>query len=152
MKRAFTLIELLVVITIISVLMAMTLPALRRARLQVWETECKANLRQMAIGLKTYTNEQDGLFPNPRQTKRVLNIFRLLQQVALEREKREKTENTVSVIEVAWPLLAKAVLIQTQWPELYRLWRHRPTLMQTLEEEYTRKPVEEDVIVRGSAQ
>lgn len=66
MKRAFTLIELLVVITIISVLMAITLPALRGVREQSWETECKANLRQMAIGLKTYLNDHDQLFPNPR--------------------------------------------------------------------------------------
>lgn len=59
----FTLIELLVVITIISVLMAITLPALRRVREQGWETECKANLRQMGIALKTYTNDNDNLFP-----------------------------------------------------------------------------------------
>ena len=64
MKRAFTLVELLVVITIISVLMAVTLPALRRVRQQGYETICKANLRQMAIGLKTYTNDNDNLFPS----------------------------------------------------------------------------------------
>jgi len=66
MKRAFTLIELLVVITIISVLMAITLPALRRVRQQGYETECRSNLRQLAISLKTYTNDHDNVFPNAR--------------------------------------------------------------------------------------
>jgi len=75
MKKAFTLIELLVVITIISVLMAITIPALRRVRQVGWETECKSNLRQMAIGMKTYTNDNDGLFPNARYLYHSLMSF-----------------------------------------------------------------------------
>jgi hypothetical protein len=47
-----------------------------------------------------------GLLPNPRQTKRALNIFRLLKEIA-----------ETSEMELAWPLLAKTVLIQTQWPQ-----------------------------------
>ena len=64
MKRAFTLVELLVVIAIISALMAVTLPALRRVRQQGYETECRSNLRQLAISLKTYMNDNDNLFPD----------------------------------------------------------------------------------------
>jgi prepilin-type N-terminal cleavage/methylation domain-containing protein len=66
MRRAFTVIELLVVIAVISLLMAITVPALRRARQQGDETVCRSKLRQLAFIMKTYTNDHDGLFPNPR--------------------------------------------------------------------------------------
>ena len=65
MRKAFTLIELLAVIAVVSLLMAISLPALRRARQQGDETVCKSKLRQLALLLKTYTNDHDGLFPDP---------------------------------------------------------------------------------------
>jgi hypothetical protein len=80
-----------------------------------------------------------GLYPNPRQVKRALNIFRLLQEIARKRE----------ALEISWPLLAKTVVIQTQYPELYQLWRSYPTLVQTLEEEYTSRPTTEEELLRG---
>jgi formylglycine-generating enzyme required for sulfatase activity/ABC-type dipeptide/oligopeptide/nickel transport system ATPase subunit len=89
-----------------------------------------------------------GLTPNPRQAKRVMNIYSLLRQIAEEREKREGAGGLLPG-SVAWPLLAKTVLIQTQWPRLYSLWRQRPTLVRTLEEEYAKQPSEEDEIVLG---
>lgn len=79
-----------------------------------------------------------GLLPNPRQAKRALNIFRLLKKIAKKRE-----------MDVAWPLLAKTVLIQTQWPELYRDWRQHPMLVRTLEGEYARQPFSEKEFIRG---
>ncbi len=79
-----------------------------------------------------------GLFPNPRTVKRALNIFRLLQTIAETRQ-----------LEIAGPLLAKTVIIQTQYPKLYQQWRQYPTLLQTLEEEYTRRPTTEQELVRG---
>jgi len=65
MRKAFTLIELLVVIGIIALLLAIGIPAMRRVREQGRETVCRSNLRQLAIILRTYTNEHDNLFPNP---------------------------------------------------------------------------------------
>ncbi len=60
--RAFTLIELLVVISIISLLVAILLPALAKAREAAMRVQCGSNLRQFAIGLLTY--DQDfGNFP-----------------------------------------------------------------------------------------
>ena len=51
---------------------------------------------------------------------------------------------------ISWPLLAKAVLIQSQWPESCRTCRRQyPTLIQTLEEEYTRQPFSDDEALRG---
>ncbi len=48
---------------------------------------------------------------------------------------------------IAWPLLAKTVLIQSQWPELYQVWRQFPTLIQTLEEECARRPMTDQEMI-----
>lgn len=73
-----------------------------------------------------------GLYPNPRQVKRTLNIFHLLKVIAEGRENR----GALPAGNIAWPLLAKTVVIQTQHPQLYQSWRRYPTLVQTLEAEY----------------
>lgn len=75
-----------------------------------------------------------GVFPNPRQVKRALNIFNLLKKIALNLEKQPTFR--IKKFQFAWPLLAKTVLIQTQWPKLYRQWRQWTTLVRTLEKEY----------------
>jgi formylglycine-generating enzyme required for sulfatase activity len=55
-------------------------------------------------------------------------LFRIL----LEKVTETKTE-------FASPLLAKSLIIQTQWPELYQDWLQYPTLVSTLESEYCRQ-------------
>ncbi len=62
-RRAFTLIELLVVLSIIVVLMAALLPALRQARLAASATACSANLHQQGILLNSYLAHSDGYLP-----------------------------------------------------------------------------------------
>ncbi|MHC4737526.1 MAG: prepilin-type N-terminal cleavage/methylation domain-containing protein [Planctomycetota bacterium] len=62
-KKAFTLIELLVVISVISLLMAILMPALARARRQGKTIVCLSNLRQLGIAAQLYANNNDGYYP-----------------------------------------------------------------------------------------
>ena len=57
---AFTLIELLVVISVISLLMAILLPALNKAREQGRIASCMANLRSIGQGIYLYAHDNDG--------------------------------------------------------------------------------------------
>ena len=62
--RGFTLIELLIVVGIVTVLVALLLPALSRARYLANLTNCLSNLRQVGLGLSAYANENRGKYPN----------------------------------------------------------------------------------------
>ncbi len=59
----FTLIELLVVIAAVSVLMAILVPALQRARRQAKAMICQTNLRQWGTALALYLQSKEGHLP-----------------------------------------------------------------------------------------
>ena len=61
-NKAFTLIELLVVISIIAVLMAIMMPALRKAREQARTTICKTQLNQFSIALALYAEDNNNKY------------------------------------------------------------------------------------------
>ncbi len=63
-RGGFTLIELLVVIAIITVLIAIGLPVMTRAREKARQTACIANLLQIQQSLRLYRLEE-GAFPGP---------------------------------------------------------------------------------------
>ncbi|MCP4454370.1 MAG: type II secretion system protein, partial [Planctomycetes bacterium] len=62
-KKAFTLIELLVVIAIIAVLMGILMPALQRVREQAKRRSCAARVRQHALAIIMYADDNSNKLP-----------------------------------------------------------------------------------------
>jgi prepilin-type N-terminal cleavage/methylation domain-containing protein/prepilin-type processing-associated H-X9-DG protein len=63
-QKAFTLIELLVVIAIIAILMAVLMPALKRAREGGKRASCLSNLKQLTLAWSMYADENDDRLVN----------------------------------------------------------------------------------------
>lgn len=77
-QAGFTLIELLVVIAIVSLLIALLLPSLQHARYITKILLCKTQLRQFAVGMRTYATDHNQWYPhgtpNPRHYFNQLNM------------------------------------------------------------------------------
>ena len=61
-RRAFTLIELLVVIAIIAILAAILFPVFAQAKNAAKKTTATSNLKQNAMAVLMYNNDNDGVF------------------------------------------------------------------------------------------
>lgn len=61
--RAFTLIELLVVIAIITILAALLLPSLSKAKAKAVGIQCLSNLKQLQLGWQLYTGDNHEFIP-----------------------------------------------------------------------------------------
>jgi prepilin-type N-terminal cleavage/methylation domain-containing protein/prepilin-type processing-associated H-X9-DG protein len=61
--KGFTLIELLVVIVIIAILAALVMPAMHRAKQQVYTIACLNNLKQLQLCWHMYAHDNDDVIP-----------------------------------------------------------------------------------------
>ncbi|MBL8851142.1 MAG: DUF1559 domain-containing protein [Planctomycetaceae bacterium] len=62
-RTGFSLIELLVVLAILSILVALILPAVQQARGAARRTQCLSNLKQLGVALHNYHDVHDGFPP-----------------------------------------------------------------------------------------
>lgn len=62
-RRGFTLVELLVVVAIVSMLLALLMPSLSRARAQSRLTVCLSNLREIGLGIQAYAMQYNDAIP-----------------------------------------------------------------------------------------
>lgn len=61
-NESFTLIELLVVVAIITLLLAILMPGLRKARSLAKRISCQSNLKHIAVAWQMYLDDNDGHF------------------------------------------------------------------------------------------
>ena len=68
-RRGLTLVEILTVLSITTVLMSITVPAVSKVRRQARSLKGMNNLRQIVLGVNIYANDNGGSFPISVATK-----------------------------------------------------------------------------------
>ena len=84
--KIFTLVELLIVVSILAILAGLLLPALNKAREKARALQCIGNMRQMALGMLSYTTDSgfwiypvQNYYEDPESGKKLLWYQRLIR-------------------------------------------------------------------------
>jgi prepilin-type N-terminal cleavage/methylation domain-containing protein/prepilin-type processing-associated H-X9-DG protein len=72
-RRGFTVLELIIVLMVIGILAAIIFPMLAKPRNPGRRSSCQSNLKQVAIGVKQYIQDNDDLYPAAVMSRR-LNV------------------------------------------------------------------------------
>jgi prepilin-type N-terminal cleavage/methylation domain-containing protein/prepilin-type processing-associated H-X9-DG protein len=62
-QKGFTLLELLACVAVITLLVALAMPALANAKAKAKRIQCASNERQIALGLRLYVEDSAGCYP-----------------------------------------------------------------------------------------
>jgi prepilin-type N-terminal cleavage/methylation domain-containing protein/prepilin-type processing-associated H-X9-DG protein len=151
-KNGFTLIELLVVISIISLLMAILLPALGQAREASKRIQCMSNQRQINLGINMYANDNRGHVPiamvdpwegqmwfhktnpylfNTSDSSTGWKVFSDASRVPHLYQCPVQTQKIMSVVGEHWlyrPSYGISVWLAGQWNRNTKLWVYEPTV------------------------
>src|SRR5262245_11053859 len=76
----FTLVEMLVVIAVIGILAALLLPALSHAKSQAQRATCMSHLKQIALGIRIYSDEANDSAPALGHGQKIWFRYRELLQ------------------------------------------------------------------------
>ena len=100
LRPGFTILEVVVVIAVISVLMAILVPAVQSARESSRRISCQNNLRQLGLALAC-TAEQSGTFPVGQiASKPFVELLPFLEQTALFNRLRSNIRGDVDLLPV----------------------------------------------------
>ena len=80
-RAGFTLIELLVVIAIVALLIAMLLPAIKRARGVARQIQCSSSLRQLYIGTASYVEASNNVLPDAYSSRDSAWLHRVVTDI-----------------------------------------------------------------------
>lgn len=105
----FTLIELLVVISIIAILAALLLPALKIVRNAARNTQCANNQRGIALAIQAYTTDNEGALPyrdnNNEWPNLAIDYLESQYQVAPQQNRHDVFHCPFAVAEIKTPWL-----------------------------------------------